>query len=660
VIADQNHTRAVEQVVRSLATAARALRLYPPSSPIPAQSLEATEKAVNEALAEEDVLCLNVRREGLSWQGEPLGKHTPGSTELADELRSHGVAEIDFVGAGNAGDIALMLAQCMRDPADVVEQGGFTALLVSQGVESIRVGEVQLTVVDTHSPGSDESVEDFLRSLASNPDRLGAWMTNTAAGDPTAFEEGLAELVELVGPDAYDGLLATLSKAFAEQPQETRDVMLRLALDDGPVRSLVGDMRPIVGAEDLAAALVNGSLGLNMLSLSNALAKLPLEDAVAEVREKVQARLRKTGHTDTEAAYLDHMLTIRARFEPEPPVSDSDQTYQAVARASVLRDEDVRRARDAVVGSIDGTRVVGVKTMLCLLDHEDDFELFCATATNLGAMVPQLLQAGELTLSAEVLQELAAREIRATGPWPELSARLRDAIAGAVGPDSMGILVQALTSDPALLPAVQEIIRHAGESAGPSLVSAAIAEKGPGLEIAEQLVGRRIIDLLNAEASGVPWYQLGAVVARLAREGDARSMQTIEGLLKRPDEQSRREVIAALAASPNPAALALIAKGLRDPSPEVSMIAARALGRSAQPAAVVPLANRLAEIDGDAADFLLGKEIIGALARIPGTQSEDALRRLATKRSLVRRGRIGELQDIAKRALEYRQTGGAA
>ena len=485
-------------------------------------------------------------------------------------------------------------------------------------------------------------------------------MTACAAGDPAAFEEGLAELLAAVGPQGQAKLLSTLAASFVEQPQETRDVLLRLALNDGPARSLVGGIRPLVGSDGLASALVDGSLGLNMLSLSNALAKLPLEDAVAAVRERVQARLREKGRSEAESTYLDHMLEMRALREPEPPVSDADKTYHAVARAAALRDEDIARAREAVIGSIDGTKVVGVKTMLCLLDHEDDFDLFCATATNLGAMVPQLLEAGELTLSADVLAELAAREIRATGPWPELSARLRDAIAGAVSPDSMGTLVQALTADPTLLPAVQEIVRHAGESAGPSLVSAAIVEKGPGLEIAEQLLGRRIIDILNAEAPYVPWYQLGPVVARLAREGDARSMQTIASLLQRPDEQSRREVITALAASPNPASLSIIARGLRDLSPEVSLIAARALGRSGQAAAAVPLANRLAEIDGDSADFLLGKEIITALARTPGPQAEEALRRLASKRSLVKRGRIGELQELAKHALGLRQGGGAA
>ena len=245
-------------------------------------------------------------------------------------------------------------------------------------------------------------------------------MTACAAGDPAAFEEGLAELVSAVGPEGRDELLVDArDRVRRAAPGDARRAAAPRAERRRGARSVVGGMTPLLGSDGMAAALVDGSLGLNMLSLSNALAKLPLDEAVAAVRERVQARLREAGHTDAESVYLDHMLEMRALREPEPPVNDADKTYHAVARAADLRDEDVARARDAVVGSIDGTRVVGVKTMLCLLDHEDDFDLFCATATNLGAMVPQLLEAGELTLSAEVLQELS----RPRGPRDRPVAR---------------------------------------------------------------------------------------------------------------------------------------------------------------------------------------------------------------------------------------------
>ena len=55
----------------------------------------------------------------------------------------------------------------------------------------------------------------------------------------------------------------------------------------------------------------------NMLSLSSALTNLPLDRCTAEVRAQVQAMLPAQGHTEKEADFLNHMLSVRARVEPE-------------------------------------------------------------------------------------------------------------------------------------------------------------------------------------------------------------------------------------------------------------------------------------------------------------------------------------------------------
>ena len=53
----------------------------------------------------------------------------------------------------------------MREPSEVVDQGGFSALLASQGVETIRVTEVQLTV-DRHLGAHPRRGRRGLPSLA--------------------------------------------------------------------------------------------------------------------------------------------------------------------------------------------------------------------------------------------------------------------------------------------------------------------------------------------------------------------------------------------------------------------------------------------------------------------------------------------------------------
>ena len=83
----------------------------------------------------------------------------------------------------------------------------------------------------------------------------------------------------------------------------------------------------------------------------------------------------------------------------------------------------------------------------------------------------------------------------------------------------MCALVKAVVADPSLASEAGEIVRYAGDSGGPTLVAEAILLKDDGIAVAEQLLGRRVIDLLNAAAPETPWHLLGPVVRRLATGG---------------------------------------------------------------------------------------------------------------------------------------------
>lgn len=650
----------VEAVVRALATAGRSLRLYPSSSPIPQQSVEAAISAVEAHLSSNPTLALAIAREGLTWQGTVIGKHTPGALELADSLRGHGIAQIDFLPGVTNADVMAFLAANAEDPVRSHKAGGLSALLAAAGVDSIRVVDVQLTVIDSSvlAPGEDEDFDEFLRDLAQDGEKLSVWLSVAAKGDPVVFAEGLGELERVSGAEGRDRMLESLAAAFLGQEQDAKDVLLNLAMQDsGTVRGLAAGMFRYLGSGEIAGTVLEGCLGRNMLSLSNALTRLPLEQVTATVRAEVQAMLPGAGHTPKEAAFLEHMLEVRELTAPEPSLVDADSTYRAVAQAATVRDEDVERARTAVNSSGTALNAAGVRTMLALLDQQRDFELYCSGTENLASMVPRLIELGDLKLAATVLSELSRREVETTGPWPELSERLRTSIAQAVGPRAMSALLTAVASDRSLAPDARDIMRHAGDSAGACLIAEAIALKAEGIEVAEELVGRRVVDLLNGAALTAEWYQLAPIVSRIAREGDARSAATIDALLRRPDEPSRREVVSAMAANGGPLALRALSAALRDPSAEVAIVAARALGTSSMPGAANAVSTRLFELDIDQGDFALGKELIIALSRMPEAEATAALQRLTTRKSLIKRGHFAEVQGLAAQALTARKGG---
>jgi len=661
-VSGSEETKRLDTVVRTLAVASKSLRLYPAASPLRTQAATAVTNALEEYFRDgASVLSLSVAREGLTWCGHAVCANTMGVDELVGDLRAHGVAEIDVTPGCSADELLAFIAILSRDASEVLAEGGIAALTAAAGVECIRVTDVHLTVVEQIGPAPDEDIEEFLRQLASDPEKLAAWLAVAAKGDPHAFEEGLLELVRVSGVAGFDTLLESLSGAFMAQNSEGRDALLGLSLEPGPTRDLTGGMFSFLSSNDIAGSILGGSFGRNMLSLSNALTKLPLEQVTAQVRADVQAMLPGAGHSSREADFLGHMIEVREKDAPEPALVDQDRTYRAVMDAAALTEEAIAAARTSVAGSSGEVSAAGVRTMLTLLDQQGDFDLYCAGVDSLAAMVPRLIQQRDLALAARVLTELARREMLNTGPWPELSARLRDALAVAAGPASMSALIHAVAEDRSLLPDARDIARHAGESGPTALVAEAVGLKAEGIEIAEELLGRRVVDLLNQLAGQAQWFQLAPIVSRLAREGDPRSIATLEQLTRRPDEQSRREVATGLAALGGPIASRLLGNALRDQSAEVAIVAARAIAKSGQPEAGRLLAARLGELDIDNADFLIGRELIAALARTSGPEADEALSRLAARRTLIKRGHFAEVQDLVRQALQYRaQAGGAA
>ena len=646
--------RSLEAVLRSLATAARSLRLYPATSPIPLQSVQAVLTALGEYFESgADPLCISLAREGFSVGGEVVGAQIPGTRDLSDELRAHGIAEVDVTSAVTGEELLALLTVIARPVEEVRAEGGVGALADAAGVDNLRISEVRLAVVDQ----SAEDADEYLIGLADDPGGLAAWYATAAAGDPASFEAGLVDLVHAAGPDEEPHFVRSLGRAFRAQPPAGQDALLALAMKQGPIRDLVADLFENFDATQIAGSILSGAFGKNMLALSSALSDLPLGAVAAEVRAELDEMLPKAGHTASEQAFLDHMLEVRARREVEPALVGTDRSYQAVLQAATLSPEDITRARDAVAASGRDMDAAGVRTMLAILDEQTDFERYCRSAEGLAGIVPGLIERGDLALASKVLSELSNRQTRNDGSWPELSGRLAAAIGAAVGSRSMGALLATVAADPSTLDDARQIIQYAGDSAAGPLITEAIALKEPGIAVAEELLGRRVIDLLNAAAPDTSWHLLGPVVRRLAQEGDPRSMATIETLLERPDEQSRREVVAALAAARGPLANRLLASALRDPRTETVSVAARAIARSGEPGSAALIGERLAELDVDRTDFALAKELIGALARTPEVAADDILDKLGSRRSLMKRGHFSEIRSLVAEAKRARKGG---
>lgn len=648
---DQNTHRVLDDVVRGIAAASKVLRLYPPSSPIPRQSIESTSAALVRFFESSNILSLTVSRDGLDYRGEPVAVSVPGAKDIAASLRSHDIAELDILPACTAEELIALLSLLERDPTEVRAEGGFGASLVASGSQSIRVSEVRLTVVEDAALLADAGDDDFLRKLADDPDRLATWMLAAASSGSIAFAEGLQELDNAAGGSGGTALRQNLAAAFQLQPAESKDMLLGLGLDAGPGRDLVGGVLGYLQDSELADALTSGLYGQNMLSLSNALSNLPLAGRSEEVYETVQQILEDGSVSEKERGFLSHMMDARARVEPESALAETDAAYHKVAEAARIGADELVAAREMTLESAQGRFGSGITTMLTLLDQQTDYALYCENLKGLAALIPSLIEDGKLDLAVRVVRELGVRATRTTHPWPDLSDRIREAIANSFSEQAMSALLESVIENEVNHHGAREMVRLADGSADSTLIGAAVALKAPGITAAESILGRRVLDLLATSVPALQWFQVAPVVQRLAEDTGPRSIQAIEQVMNRPDAQSRREVVTGLAAANTESGIDMLADLAADPDLQVSLVAAQALGNSASPRAAFLLASRIKALDIDTKDFPLAREIIGALAKLQFPEAAEVLAQLARRKSLIKRGHHAEVQELVRQAI---------
>jgi len=498
--------RAVEAVVRSLTTAAKTLRLYPASSPIPMQAMESTSEAIAGVLRTQPTLPLVVARSGFTFHGAPL--NVAGASDLANVLTAHGVAEVDFLPGCSTTELVAFLGVILRDAPEVLAEGGAAAALAIAGVANIVVSEVVLTTaVAEMAPGED--IDTFLRELAGDEEKLAAWLAAAASGDPATLSDGLAELARAVGPSGLAGLEAALSKAYLVQDAASRDAMVGLALRNGEASGVLQGMMQSLKPAEVATSLADGLYAKNMLSMSNVLASIPFASLDAII-EELRPLLAVEGHTERELAFLGQMLDARARSGHETPLADRHLDYQKVADLARVDDDTLSRARSEIGASGSTLNTRTVNTMLSLLDQHQDFSLWSKTLQNLAAVIPRLIDQRELDLVDRVFADLAGRESKTTQPWPGLAEQMRAAFERATSAEAMASLLAAVLDDPAQMDRASSILRRVDSPAQQRFVAAAIDQRQrDGLAVAEQLLGRRLIGLLVALAPDVQWFQAG-------------------------------------------------------------------------------------------------------------------------------------------------------
>ncbi len=633
---------------RALVMLVRAYKLYPETGPFRASALEAAALALGSYFASAHTLTFGVGRSGLVYRGTEIHGVT-GMDEIAEALRIRGVAEITLTAGVAPGDLRALLAVLQRDAADLGRHGGVASVLVADGVHSVRTADVDLAPVDPTllSPDAGQSYEEFLRALASDDVRMGAWLATAARIDPDVLERTLGDLVVLLGPGDLEGVSARMARAFCAQSAVVRDAVTELALNDSsPARPLFAGMFERADARMVASGLVRGEAGRNPMRLSYVLAALPLGASQRAVAKAVSRELLAEGSPVPAVEFVLRMVVARVtgsvcETRCHPPAGDEVAGEDLAALAAEFVAAQAQASR----------RVMDIYAEL--LWTETDASVYRQTLTSFAALIESSLVRGEIAVAADALGVLAAAQNNVSRPWPELAVWVTEAIDEAISDEAAAAMLGHVIDDESIAPHARRVMSSSSTSRYAALTAAAIERGGLGLRAAERVVGDRLLDFVRPTTQTVCGAHVGPVVAWLARSGDPASLGAIERVMSSKDAPKRREVVSALAAAAVPVAIPVLSRALRDTVPEVALAAVRGLGEIGAPGSTA-LVERLREVEHSASHAHLSAEIIKTLARIGDGWAHEEPERLIGVRARTSWSRNDTSAGLASQALGMR------
>jgi HEAT repeat protein len=148
-------------------------------------------------------------------------------------------------------------------------------------------------------------------------------------------------------------------------------------------------------------------------------------------------------------------------------------------------------------------------------------------------------------------------------------------------------------------------------------------------------------------------WQLGrSMIALLARLGDQGAYQAIEKVARHEHPYVRREVARALAALGGKQALTSLLEYLGDPDGEVRLTAIKLLGALVDASTVGPLRDFLARPTRHAADLLVKREMLTALASIGSPEARAVVEAIAQRRVWPWQRNELTIRDLAAEALK--------
>jgi len=285
-----------EELLRMLASALGAVRLYPPASPLRSKAIARFITAARDLTLAHGPLQYRVDRNRFIIGDTPVGATLPSVAGLAETLHRLQVGQMIIAPGLTDAELVRFLGVVSGDSATIRGSGGIRKALTDASVENIAVVEVTLRAsTEEGILGLDLTTAPLTAIAPEIATAVASWAGAATAGGTPA--DVIAHAIERLEPAARDLALSRCAEALRFLDEATRASLLEAAFHTGPAGETMSGMLDVIAHVPPAALarLLRVASQMNGDTPENILGRLELPP---EIAAEVAALLKPSPQPD--------------------------------------------------------------------------------------------------------------------------------------------------------------------------------------------------------------------------------------------------------------------------------------------------------------------------------------------------------------------------
>lgn len=671
----------IQDVMRTLVSAIRTVKIYPPNNPVYFQSIKKSFELLDHFLATAPECAIGVQKTNFSCQRTPVGKEAQLNRTIAQDLFAKGIREIVFSAGVTETELLELCRALALSSEDLAMRNGISSILWEKGAAHVKVTEAGLDDVITMKGSRGQFDKTSTRTTAttegpasSPPKKEKIFLGRTLVlgdliSDPSGFGLSMLDLAKRTQAEHE----SVEDRLFTLYQEAGRKIEAEHAGESGAM--FEGMAKSVLALEpNFRDSLVAGKLYKDLDSEMAAEQQSDVEQHLPTALHEVQGGRFSHAWTVQQVATLLKKSASKKSVPSTPPPSPAEVESVPIAQditgmaeeMAVYSPEEMERLKVlSEAGMESDINQAAVHTFISLLPlaknplhatpDEKEFTHFSGIVRQLEDILNYLLKEKDYDRAQSIIQ---AFQLPVD---PAFQPRLKEAL-------------KKTSSRSVIMAAIGELRKHPKSSREYESAYAYVAKlERETTEVLLELmaeeqdrmarmfyldllkdVGRNQIALLGELLTDERWYFVRNIVSVL---GESKADQAIAFLRKAADHENvriRQEVVKGLLTIGGKKAASILAKLLRDKDVSVQVAAIHAFvdfpGIGTEESK--PLIAFLEDRSLRKKEQELTLEAIKALGKIGGREAMESLEKYSIIRWWKPRKPQKELKGAAEQAIE--------